>query len=951
MTLSIRVVALSFLLSILYACGGGSGSDGDANADVPLKSPNYYFPMDEDIQWTYSNSTQNVTFNTKIVLNGQSLLPLRYPTGGIEYFSSTTDEISFHGFYSPYVYISGAGSFQIDVKLDRAFVILPADAEVGSSISTSGSGTVNIQPTYGQNKITFSGKATYVGDESVIVPFGTFDTKRVHFSITVTTQIQGAAISLPIDVTLWLADGVGIVQRSEGGQTLKLISFTGGDRDRDGIKDIDDNCLTRSNTDQEDLDDDNIGDACDADANGDNIQDGELQIDSSFLAMSNLSLKDGIPTISVTQDNSPHLPWEIRIDQSDLGEYLGISQTSGTDWPIQFEINVLDGLPFGNYSATLIIQAGFHSIQLRIEYSKAGDIVVNAGENKSTNERDIVTLAGSYIVGNGNLTNVYWHQTSGPLVTLTQVGDPFTQQFISPEVTEPTLLTFQLEAYVDTGDSHINTVDIIVLPVFDPGVINLNVSGHGTVSANFDDLDNCTDACTSSFVVVYPSYAYLTAAPDANFDFVGWTGDCTGTGTCIVPAMAESGVHNITAVFQEKSYATLNISINGNGSVIEQSRYTECGNSVCTNKEYQNVSYVLQAASYPGYIFTGWSGDCSGLGVCNVPMTHDEIYNVTANFETTDLTFNICPGNGSDAFSGSGKDRIGYEVYDFIPLCNGWMLIAFIENLEYKVVLRDVVSHLTSKTYPLSATPAGMALDSTHKILYVAYTNADYISRINLATEEHVKLYSRSSSSVAVTDDGHVFGSNGYSLNVFDTVTGLFLSDHIIYGLNIQYNNATDRLITHQYAYAYDHSSQTFTQENVSAGEGFSYGCTSVYVSHDGLHTSRPCSGGNTGALSAVADYDAYNPSNILGIWSTGPHPQGAAYSLSNKYVLLSTYKDLFLYSMIDHQLVGSLLGYCGTTAAFHGLGISNDGKLLFGTSQCDFLYDDAIVWWARDTN
>jgi hypothetical protein len=72
------------------------------------------------------------------------------------------------------------------------------------------------------------------------------------------------------------------------------------DTDVDGIDDSIDNCVSVSNTDQLDTDSDGIGNACDADDDGDNVPDAidAYPLDSRYVADSD---GDGLPDVWTSQ--------------------------------------------------------------------------------------------------------------------------------------------------------------------------------------------------------------------------------------------------------------------------------------------------------------------------------------------------------------------------------------------------------------------------------------------------------------------------------------------------------------------------------------------------------------------------------------------------------------------------------------------------------------------------
>ncbi len=150
-------------------------------------------------------------------------------------------------------------------------------------------------------------------------------------------------------------------------------------------------------------------------------------------------------------------------------------------------------------------------------------------------------------------------------------------------------------------------------------------SGRGTVRSGEGKI-NCGTTCSAN----YPSgtRVTLTATPDAESTFTGWSSACTTTasGDCQVTLNAAKSV---TATF--KSF-TLKVTKAGGGLGTVQSgdRKIECG-TTCSAKYLSGTSVTLTATPTTGSSFTGWSGaSCTGKGVCKVTMT--QARTVTASF-------------------------------------------------------------------------------------------------------------------------------------------------------------------------------------------------------------------------------------------------------------------------------------------------------------------------------
>jgi len=148
-------------------------------------------------------------------------------------------------------------------------------------------------------------------------------------------------------------------------------------------------------------------------------------------------------------------------------------------------------------------------------------------------------------------------------------------------------------------------------------------SGAGTVTSDVAGI-NCGATCSGSFAD--GTVVTLTAAASAGSSFTGWSGDCSGTGTCIVTM---SAARNVTATFVLLNTLTVTKTGSGAGTVTSDVGGINCG-ATCS-ADYTSGTVVLTAAASAGSRFGGWSGEgCSGTGTCTVVMS--QARNVTADF-------------------------------------------------------------------------------------------------------------------------------------------------------------------------------------------------------------------------------------------------------------------------------------------------------------------------------
>ena len=148
--------------------------------------------------------------------------------------------------------------------------------------------------------------------------------------------------------------------------------------------------------------------------------------------------------------------------------------------------------------------------------------------------------------------------------------------------------------------------------------------GSGTVTSDPAGID-CGSICEYEFGL--GTVVNLTATPAEGSLFSGWGGACSGTGTC---QLTMSGDQSVTASFA-LAPKTLTVSKTGagTGTVTSDPPGIDCG-PICTHAFEHGTSVTLTAAPADGSVFTGWSGDCSGMGTCELTMGVD--HSVTASF-------------------------------------------------------------------------------------------------------------------------------------------------------------------------------------------------------------------------------------------------------------------------------------------------------------------------------
>ena len=214
--------------------------------------------------------------------------------------------------------------------------------------------------------------------------------------------------------------------------------------------------------------------------------------------------------------------------------------------------------------------------------------------------------------------------------------------------------------------------DAIVVVTFTPK----SSTGQSTLSVTFDDtvgkgqviapesatgatgteIDCGTGATGDCSWGPVPSGSTLTVfeTPDSGSDiFAGWGGACSGTGTsCTVELNGDKTVNAVWGT--STSTTTLTVGITGGGHV--SGGGIDCP-SKCVANEALNSAVTLSASPNDGYVFSGWTGGCTGTSpTCTVTMTDNQ--SVTATFTQANTLAVAISGNGA-VTGGSGAINCG----------------------------------------------------------------------------------------------------------------------------------------------------------------------------------------------------------------------------------------------------------------------------------------------------
>ncbi|MFT3954836.1 MAG: alginate lyase family protein [Piscinibacter sp.] len=158
--------------------------------------------------------------------------------------------------------------------------------------------------------------------------------------------------------------------------------------------------------------------------------------------------------------------------------------------------------------------------------------------------------------------------------------------------------------------------------------LSVTVSGSGTVGAAGTDITCSSGTCSGN--VPSGTAVTLTATAASGYQFDGWGGACSSSGTSTSCALTISADTTVTATFSQvaANSSALTVSKAGSGTVTSSPAGINCG-SDCGETYTNGTTVTLTATPASGYTFQGWSGPCTGQGTCVVSMSQARVVSAT----------------------------------------------------------------------------------------------------------------------------------------------------------------------------------------------------------------------------------------------------------------------------------------------------------------------------------
>jgi uncharacterized repeat protein (TIGR02543 family) len=225
-------------------------------------------------------------------------------------------------------------------------------------------------------------------------------------------------------------------------------------------------------------------------------------------------------------------------------------------------------------------------------------------------------------------------------------GDGGTSTQVNPSHTYTTPGVYEARVVAISGDRRLvcsRSITVLANSVR----LDVNPAGTGTGRITGDGID-CPGDCSEEYAP--GTSVSLTAQPTGGSTFAGWSGACTGTGSCSISMDAD---RSVTASFTAAALVPLTVTVNGSGTGSVTSVGITCPGD-CTESYAAGTNVILTANPTGGSSLT-WGGDCAGTTgtTCSIFMNAPRNVVATFNQATFRLSVTVIGFNGA-----SGSVRV-----------------------------------------------------------------------------------------------------------------------------------------------------------------------------------------------------------------------------------------------------------------------------------------------------
>jgi hypothetical protein len=178
-------------------------------------------------------------------------------------------------------------------------------------------------------------------------------------------------------------------------------------------------------------------------------------------------------------------------------------------------------------------------------------------------------------------------------------------------------------AFGPSTDEISPTLEIVDQPILKVQIARFAMAENGNVVSNPPGI-NCgttNTQCEASFP--RGQRVTLSATPGARNVFQGWSGSCSGRGTCLLTMRDDT---NVTATFMHGQPLSVTKVGTGTGTVLSHPGVLNCG-SICSVFNLDQVTLTARADRRSRFV--GWYGEgCSGTGTCVLSQGSGSVFAV-----------------------------------------------------------------------------------------------------------------------------------------------------------------------------------------------------------------------------------------------------------------------------------------------------------------------------------